>query len=371
MSLLAPLSGPLYSQASHPTFLMDATSEMVAFEVVPHGTTPIAKVQFYLVAETGTPGLCGVIITDDNVRKPNILVGVPVDAGGVSVTLKTFAATDVAVGLNTLTFTNAFTPTEGTRYWVVFYAISGTWDASNRYQFLLGAIGLLSPLGENYATSVDGAGATWTLVGAHLVSCSVLDASDNYLPSVASACLASTTAAISYSDASNPDEYGSVVVIPANAGVKLYGLDYLYRLSDAATSDHTMVAYTDPFGTPALVDDLAIDVSAFNPTISLNASERHRFLDGPHTIAAGSTLLVGAKATAAGTLTLKQAIFASQACRESALCVRDMYGATRNGGSGAFSAQVDRVYSFGPWLSLEAGASGGAPGHANMRGGLL
>lgn len=357
MTLLMPLGIPPQFQAAFSTFFIDATTDFLAFSILPQGTTAIAKIQFHIDTETGVPGTMGMVLTADNNNAPTVSVGVPTDIGGGSPTLKSIVPADIVVGANTITFTNAFTPTEGTRYWIVFYPISGTWDATNRYRFVVSSLDIIASFAESRAFSTD-TGTSWTLIEEVLQFVSVLDAGDNYLPTINCACIGSTTQSISYSDASNPDEYANIVTLPANVTVALHGLSRALDISSTTTSDHSLHAFTDPFGTPVELEAITIDISAYRPSLVL-ATVIDRFINGPYTITGGTVVAVSAKATSTGTILVVQHIFASQGAKEACLLVRDMYGATRNGGTGVFTAALDRVYSFLPWLELLGTAGGG------------
>lgn len=368
MTILFPFM-PTFTQAGIATFTLDAVSDMTAWQFEAQSTTAIKKVQFHIDTKTGTPGNLDVYLTADNNGSPNIAGGVPVDIGGGSPTLVSIANGSLAAGVNTATFTNAYTPTIGTKYWVVLFPGAGGsgWSASHRYIFTMGTNAFGGGKGEKAANSTD-TGATWSLAGVSIHSFSLQDASDNYLMLINSAVFSSSNAAIGVSDASNPDEYGMIFTNPSNAAVDLHGIGWFYRLSNATTSDHTVAAYTDPLGTPSLLESITIDVSAYFPAATTNQTFIERWKSGPYTLASGAEVAVSVKATGAGTVTHAQVLFHSNAARMAALMLMDWYGVTRNGGSGAFTPVTTAWYSIFPVYSVEAPTPSGG-GLARIIGG--
>lgn len=373
MTFVRPFGAPAWTVNSSSQHIMDATTDFCGWQFEAQGTTPIAKLRWFVATKTGTPDNLGVVITADNNGVPNIVASVPVDIGGGSPTLVSLGNASITNNaVNTATFTNAFTPTAGTRYWVVLYPLSGGgsgWSASHRYIHEMASANLGSGSHEFGATSTD-SGTNWSILSG-IQSFSLLDGSDNYLPTMLAACFGSATFLVSYGVGSNPDEYGNLLTVPMDATLDLHGLHYLYRITDAVNADHTLFAYTDPLGSPTLLESMAVDVSTFRPTINTNFIFSKRFTSGPYTLTGGTALSLSARCTGTGNLQIGPIVFESQAAREAALLLRDLYGVTREGGSGAFTATLDRINQFLPLDEVLGTAGGGAPYHGAMAGGML
>jgi hypothetical protein len=370
MSLLLGF-GPTTSQATLTSFTMDSTGDMIAFRWRARSTTAIAKLLVWCTAKTGDPRNIGVVIAADVNGLPSISGGIPVDIGGGSPTLLTVANASVTnAAANTFTFTNAYTPTADTDYWFCLYATGSggtTWDASNRYQWGQAWGNLGNFWGELIATSTDGAGATWSYSSTvSLAPFSLQDGSSNYLPTIGAACPGATTGGVSYQASSNPDEYGNLVTVPASTTIDLYGVYYHYSMASATLSDHDIFAYTDPLGTPSLKEQLSVDVSAFFPSTS-QARFVRRFQSGPYTLTAAQVLGVAVRNTGTGNCTVGEMIFNASAARLAADLLAGIYGINREGGSGAYTPQTDRIYTVLPLWAF-TGTAGGAGGGAVMGG---
>lgn len=375
MSLILPSSLSADTLTALLTFTIDAATDSMAFSFVAQNTTPIAKVQVHISTKTGTPNDLLVLLAADTDGRPTGTPGAqPTDIGGGSPTLVAVANGATATGVNTFTFTNAYTPTAGTRYWLVLWpggSGGSGWSASHRYIFAEGTGNFTLGRGERVSTTTDTA-TTWTALETMAIfSFSLQDASNNYLPLLQSAVFASTTLNVTPSSGSSPNEYGTLITIPTGQAVNLYGMEWMYRIANAATSDSQLDAWTNPLVTPVSLESFVVDVSAFYPVTSAMRPFIHRWVSGPYALTGGTVLGVSNRATGAGTVTTAQVIFQSQAAKEAALFLRDWQGMDRAGGSGAFTARPDRIYSLLPRLSLEdvSGSSGGGlrlAGHGGL-----
>lgn len=368
MSLLLPL-GMALGTAAPLNFVIDAQNDALAWRWRARSTTPIAKLMVFFAQRVGDPhDICAVISADNN-GVPTIDTGptpdMIADIGGGTPTLVTVGAGDITNNAaHTFTFTNPYTPTAGTDYWLCIYGTGAggtTYDASNRYQITQTYAALSGVLGEIPASSTDGAVATWSYFPSGNITCgafSVLDGSDNYLPTVCSACPGSATGSVAYQASSNPDEYGNLITVPSETTIDLYGLVYHWALSSASTSDHDLFAYRDPLGTPALLETMSVDVSAYLPINTAHRQAR-RWGSGPYSLTAGQVAGVAVRATSTGTLTVGQLVCASQAAREAADLFAGVHGMTREGGSGAYTPQTAIIYTVLPYLAHTGTAGGG------------
>lgn len=356
----------LIAAESVPTFTMDATTDFVAFRFLPRTTAPITGVEVFVSTKTGTPGNLECVLTGNVTGKPIVSGGVPTDIGGGSPTLVSIANAGISNNSRlTITFTNPFTPTAGTWYWVVLYPGAGGsgWSASHRYIFrfavTIAAVGVMQ--GDELSASSTDTGANFTTQrGIPYVSWLTTGAA--YLPTIASCCFDSV-GTVDVDDTSNPDERGSACTVPANTTASIIGLSSLYRI-EAVTSDFTIAAYSDNTS----LESRAIDTSEFDPVISTNMASFFFLAD--QSVAAGAIARVAIKATNASDFFRFQAWeFGSQARRESAKIFADSWYCNRNGGAGSFTDDKTRWYSVVPHVSF-VGTGGGGSG-ANSRGELL
>ena len=362
MTLGTPIAAPALGLATTVQTQLDSVADMIAWSFEARTTTPIAKLVFRTGTLTGSPGTASIVLSADANCQPTISGGLPVDIGGGSPTLVTHTTWASATNY-TVTFTNAFTPTLGTRYWIVMYASSGTWDASNRIQINRHNNNFGGGGAHHSGLSTDGAGASWSLSRHVKAYYSLLDASNNPLDSD-SAGLSTTVATATYSVSSNPDEYGILFTIPANCTAYLHGFWWLHRINDAVNSDHTLFIYTDPLGTPVLLDSFAVDVSVFSPFTGVSDVPYWRADDGPFTLTGGTVVACSVRATGTGTLQYFRDVYTSQAVKESALLFRDYTLVTREGGTGAFTQVLtDVVNIVVPHFELLGTAGGGGLAH--------
>lgn len=345
------------------TFTMDATTDFIAFRFLALTTAPIVKAEVFVGTKTGTPGNLECVLTANVAAIPEVSGGVPVDVGGGSPTLVSIAQASISTASRvTITFTNAFTPTAGTWYWLVLYPGAGGsgWSGSHRYIWRQGVgAGGVSYGGEATATSTD-TGGTFTH-GTVIPYASFLTTGDAYLPTLASCCFdaAGTT---DVDDTSNPDERGTAFLVPANTTAMIYGLSFVNR-SESATSDFSVSCYSND----TQLATRAIDQSELVNTSGTNLNGSFSFLAG-QTVAAGATGRVAVKSTNA-TEFIRHGVyeFGTQARRESARLFRDSWYCHQNGGSGGFTDDKTRWYGIEPHVEFNgSGGSGGAGSTYNM-----
>lgn len=344
-------------------FTMDATTDFVAFRYRALSTSPIIKAEVFINTKTGTPGnLECVLAANADGGKPNISGGVPVDVGGGSPTLVSIAEGSISTGSRlTITFTNPFTPTAGTWYWLVLYPGSGGsgWSASHRY-IIRGVVS--SALGnsrgdEVSATSTDTGSTFADLTGIPYYS--LLTTGDAYLPTLAACCFdAQTTEDVD--DTSNPDERGVAFTVPANMTATLRGISILMR-SENTSADFAIAAYSND----SQLVSRSVDLSDFRIAPATAGACNLLFTTGQD-VSAGAIARVAVKSSSASDFLRHNVYeFGSQARRESALLFRDWWYCHRNGGAGSFTDDKTRAYGFVPFV--EFAAAGGGGGASMMR----
>ena len=345
--------------ASLSTFAQDASTDVLSFSFIAQSATAIKKMQWHIITKTGTPHDLLVFLSADNNGVPAGTPGSqPTDIGGGSPTLVAIGNASITGGaVNTATFTNAYTPTIGTRYHVVLFPGSSggsAWSASHRYIHALRSDALMQAFSERILTSTDTT-TTWSYDSDSVCGFSLQDASDNYLPLIHSAAFGSSTVRTTNIDsASSPNEYGTAFIVPTNQVLQLYGMYQSMRIADATNSDFRLQAWRDPLNaTPTSLDFLDIDISVFFPVINSDRGIPHWFSGGPYSLRGGETIGVSWRATGTGDCTFWQNQFHSQAAKEAALLLKGLWGIDRSGGTGAFTAQYDRIYSVYPWISIE------------------
>ena len=355
---MAAVTFPFYDltpAANVTAFTQDAATDVCVYSFIAQSATAIKKFQWY-TTKTGTPHDLLVFLAADNNSVPAGTPGSqPTDIGGGSPTQVAIAHASITTGVNTATFTNAYTPTVGTRYHVVLFPGStggSAWGASHKYNHVT-LTGILALWTERTLTSTDTT-TTWTYGVNGLMSFSLQDASDNYLPLVHSAVLSSTTLRVTnITSASSPNEYGAAFVVLTNQALRLHGVYAGYRIADATNSDFRVQAWTDPLGTPSSLAFLDINVSDFYPVVNSDRAVAYWLPSGPYTVSAGTTVGTSWRATGTGQVTYWQAIFHSQAAKEAALLLKSVFGIDRSGGSGAFTARYDRIHGVYPWVNIE------------------
>jgi len=354
---------------------LDATTDMVAFGIVPQSTTAIKKIQVWISAKAhASAGDINVVITTNALGVPVVSGGVPTDAGGGSPTLVTVSrASLTALATYTFTFTNGFTPTAGVRYWVVFYP-TGTWDASNSIAVGTSWSGAFANSGLEPTTVSADTGSSWVTTPTTMMhpSFTLLDASDNCLATISAACVGSASVAAAFTSSSNPDEHGNMFTTPANYSPWCFGMLDFPTTGNVTTADFSVYLVRDPLGTPSIIDQVDIDISVwraanYNGTQSLI----WRWPNGPHTLDANTAYAVTKAATGAGTITVYRTQLASNAARLAAYTLKGITQVARQNGTGAYTETNTLVCNLLPVLQFADGAaSGGGGSRIAGRGGL-
>jgi hypothetical protein len=152
----------------------------------------------------------------------------------------------------------------------------------------------------------------------------------------------------SFSDATNPDERGLLFQVPWNC--KIDGLWALVGCTDA-NSDYTITLYSDPLGTPASMGSMAVlaEQGAQVP------ADRMRFFPvTPVELAANTDYVVAVRATGSTSARLQNNTLFSAASRALFPGGTTVAKATRNNGSGAFTAEATPLTMYGMGVRLSS-----------------
>lgn len=153
--------------------------------------------------------------------------------------------------------------------------------------------------------------------------------------------IGSSNPALTWNDASNPDEYGNIFQVPFACSVDAIGI--MMRLVDG-TSDFTIDLTSTPLGTPASLIGGPLARNAEN--FGLAASEQAAiFTFPPVSLSANTDYCIAVKATGAGNIRWNRMITptAGTAALVSAAGTT-CYGVSRNGGSGAYGTATTTIF---------------------------
>lgn len=316
-------------------YRLDASDDAIAFRWRPMTATAIKKVEVIQQNTNSSPGDVNYVLTGDSGCAPIVAGGVPTDIGGGSPTLVAVASGS-HTGSNariTASFTNAFTPTPGTFYWLVVYP-SGTHDATNWRQIHNGSAHMSAARGSEVVAhgSALSTSPAWSRQSVGVNCVSFLDASDNYLQTITSASGFGFT--FTWDNADNPDERGVAMDVPAGVRLKVHGFNSVYRPVDAS-ADLELKCYRD---STQIGTTRTIDVSEWLPVYNTaTVATTFWFADGPYTVDGPCTLRMMILPThSSSTFTMAYWDFASQARRESMMLARDIWYTSRNDG-GSFT----------------------------------
>jgi hypothetical protein len=162
-----------------------------------------------------------------------------------------------------------------------------------------------------------------------------------------------------FADSDNPDERGMIFQVPFDC--KIDALSY-NALKAGATSDATVTVYSTPTGTPASVAQATILAEQTNST---NVGFHIANLAAEVSLTANTDYCLAVRATGAGSVGLTVYTLANTAYRTFLPGGTTLAKATRNNGSGSFTAESPAVtiYHMAVRISaVEASAGGGAGG---------
>jgi hypothetical protein len=156
-----------------------------------------------------------------------------------------------------------------------------------------------------------------------------------------------------FQDSTNPDERGMILRLPFAAVCE--GVCFSFEnISSSAAADGTITLYSDPLGTPTSLASVTI---LGERTVS-GARMQTLFFSSPVVLAANTDYCVALRSTGTSNFGIPVANFAS-ATHKNLAGLSNCSKATRDGGSGAFSATTTTVYPVS--FLLRAIDSGPAP----------
>lgn len=163
-----------------------------------------------------------------------------------------------------------------------------------------------------------------------------------------------------YADSSNPDERGIIFQVPWDC--KIDGFWANCGIS-GATSDFTIALYSTPSGTPAVVSGASRTILAEQLAQSTSQGFISFTLPAEVTLTRNTDYVLAIKADGAGNVRLHSYVFGDTAHR-AFLPYASIAKVTRNGGSGAFTAESPAVtmYQMGVRISALQDTSGGGGG---------
>lgn len=366
-----PIAGQLPNYSPTPantTFAVDASTDYIAFGFVPRTNAPIVAAEVWVTTKTGTPHDLQCVLVANSAGLPGA-GATPTDVGGGSPTLVALAHASITTASRlTITFTNAFTPTPGTRYWLVLYP-GGTggsaYSASHRYIFnhVFSSIsGVGAGAGDERSAMSTDTGTTWaTTAGIPWVS--FLTTGSVYITTTCACCFDAVTV-VDVDDTTNPDERGTAFDVPANTTATIHSVLFRNR-SENATSDFAVACYDND----TQLESRAIDQSEYESTYGASLNGTVTFLVSQD-VAAGHVGRVAIKSTDSDDFMRHNIMeFGSQARRESTIMFGGSWYCNRNAGGGSFTDDKTRWYMILPVVSFAgSGAGGGMLVHPGMGG---
>jgi hypothetical protein len=198
------------------------------------------------------------------------------------------------------------------------------------------------------------------------IGSAVITFSDGTVGSI-SGFLPGSAAALSWADATNPDEQGLMFQVPF--ACKIDAIAFPMRLVDQ-TSDMQFDITSTPLGTPTSIISGPIALTAENLGFAVNEAIVQYEFASEVSLVANTDYCVSVKATGAGNIRWSQLILGGADAR--VFCGpggTTMLGATRNAGTGAFTTSTTVLNPLSVRIS-EITSGGGAIGGGNLNGGF-
>ena len=169
-----------------------------------------------------------------------------------------------------------------------------------------------------------------------------------------------------YADATNPDERGMLFQVPWQC--KIDALAAKFSVASATTSDFTMSLYATPLGTPSALDSVAIPAESLGNTTTANPFIRG--LASEIQLEANTDYMLALRATGAGNIGHNLITLADAGHRIFFPGGTTVRKGTRDGGSGAFTAESPAItlYRMGVRISAFHDSAGGG---ASILGGSI
>ena len=178
---------------------------------------------------------------------------------------------------------------------------------------------------------------------------------------------AMSTASTSFNSGSAPDEYALIFRVPFACKV-----DQLHAMVATATNgaDFELILYSDPLGTPAVIEAVSIDANALSTATVRGVVAQ---LTTPRTLTINTDYAIAVRPTTTNNVTLREfgSISSSNAGLQFLPLGTGCYKATRTNQTGAFSAtDSTRILASVCISALDDGASVGGGIRAAGHGGL-
>jgi hypothetical protein len=171
---------------------------------------------------------------------------------------------------------------------------------------------------------------------------------------------------LSYADSSNPDEYGNIFQVPFACKVNGFSL---VGGAPGATADFQYDLTSTPTGTPASLISGPISVTA--ESIGGSSTTGTTIMFPEVALAADTDYCISIKATAAGFFSMYNMTLPQAGARALLRGGTATYGASRNGGSGAYSTSDTAIRAICVNISeidFPAGGGGGGGTHFSVGG---
>lgn len=187
--------------------------------------------------------------------------------------------------------------------------------------------------------------------------CVLLVASDGTFGTIDGSNFIGESTTATYNDSSGTDEYGQIFQVPF--ACKVDGFTFSGGLA-SATSDFQYDLTSDPTGTPASLISGPVAVPAESVGGVLTAGASYNFMfPSEITLAANTDYCISVKATGAGNVTMYGITLPDANARALFPGGTNTRGATRNGGSGAYTASTTVIRAIAVRISSIDFPSGG------------
>lgn len=339
---------------------MDAAAEKVAFvgrAFLPGGegtskTISAAGGGSIVFAAGAVTFANGSTTLDIGIQDVDITTGAPARPDGTFDVKRTYTGgTDtITTGLNTIAMTGGSgskTIAHGDLIAITFdmTALGGTDSVVVRGQPTQASQGTMLP------SCLVNTGS-WTLGGSSATApCCVIIFDDGTFGMLDGGYIHGTNSTESFSDSTNPDERGLLFQIPWDCAID--ALWVVMGVNNATTADMAVDLYSDPLGTPASVLGGAITVTAETFAATIGTGAYLVRLSSAVNLTRDTNYALAIKATSTGNAVLFISTLVSEGSRILLMGGTTLAKVTRNGGSGAFSAESPAVtmYQMGVRIS--------------------
>jgi len=349
--------------------VIDGNDDQIAYSFIGDGGS-VTSCIVVSSGQTGSPDDLECMIQGNSGGKPD-----GTDVGGGSPTLVTVdQATWPASGTShTFTFTNAFTTTSGTKYWIVFRGVTSptpTFSASNRYLLQgLSNVALQGAPGNTYCFSTD-RGVSYGETSDSGPSFGVTSGGARMALHTQSI-ITSTAQQLSVNSSDNPDEYGMQITVPTNEVFTCTGITFKARFS---TLDSNRALDVSLYVGTTLKETVTLQSNVDNNEVNNTTTYYVQFLSA-YTLNAGDVCNFTLRSTGTSDVQITQIVYPSAAEKDLAWggMFDECTGIQRNGGTGSFdnTTAPNTMYHIIPIGTVTAAGGGGGGGlRLAGRGGL-